>query len=115
MFAEFQDQSGCPLEIKEQMEDVFISLESNQNDDKINTPVNPGLSEKEKKSSRALIPATCIECMKTHNPTSPESQGDFVYFFFRYLGFQLFFMAFPLEQKLSNSSVKLRPANYEHR
>lgn len=35
-----------PFGNKEQMEDVFISLESNRNGDKINTPVNPGLAEK---------------------------------------------------------------------
>lgn len=35
-----------PFGNKEQMEDVFISLESNRNGDKINTPVNPAYQEK---------------------------------------------------------------------
>lgn len=42
-----------PFGNKEQMEDVFISLESDRNGDKINKPVNPGLFKKKKNVSKS--------------------------------------------------------------
>lgn len=77
-----------PFGNREQMEDVFISLESNRNGDKINTPVNPGLSKKKgggfSKSSRSH----CLHRIhEHHNTTCPESQGDLVYLIFSYMGF----------------------------
>lgn len=70
-----------PFGNKEQMEDVFISLESNRNGDKINTPVNPGLSKKKGwggGSAKALILTICTEYTKPGNTTWPESPGDLV-------------------------------------
>ena len=67
-----------PFKNKEQMEDVFISLDSNRNGDKINIPVNPAYQEK-KKSARALILTAYTEYMKTCDTTCPQSQGDLVY------------------------------------
>ena len=66
-----------PFRNKEQVEDVFISLEVNRNGDKINIPVNPAYQKK--KSARALILTAYTEYMKTCDTTCPQSQGDFVY------------------------------------
>lgn len=80
-----------PFGNKEQMEDVFISLESNRNGDKINTPVNPGLSEKKGQQE----PWFSLLTQNTWKPVIPHVQkvrGDFVYLIktLSYMFFQLF-------------------------
>ena len=43
-----------PFKNKEQMEDVFISLDSNRNGDKINIPVNPAYQEKKSQQEHSF-------------------------------------------------------------
>lgn len=80
-----------PFGNKEQMEDVFISLESNRNGDKINTPVNPGLSEKKvSESPGSHYLHRTHENLEYH--MSRKVKGDFVYLMkaFSCMFFQLF-------------------------